>query len=203
MRTVPVDDCYIQFLKSNKYLTIATAVAAFYLPVVILCVVYYRIYRETRRHQRKLYELQAFQLVRPHPDGENTAWSGCSNAANERGCLTGCRKRLAYRGLRRSGCCSRAASARCGGSDEVEESFDENTTSGMRDDVQPTSTTMMMCVSQSASGETGQTLVNSISNVVSSVSDVVIYVVNSVSNVVSSVSDVVIYMVNSVSNVVS
>jgi len=46
-------------------------------------------------------------------------------------------------------------------------------------------------------------MVNSVSHVVNSVSDVVSDVVNSVSNVVSSVSDVVIYLVNSVSHVVN
>ena len=84
-RTVPPDDCYIQFLKSNKYLTIATAVAAFYLPVVILCVVYYRIYRETRRHQRNLYELQGFQLLRHYADCETVPRSGNENENS--GCL--------------------------------------------------------------------------------------------------------------------
>jgi len=42
-REVPDDQCYIQFLETNQYITVVTAVAAFYLPVLAMCVVYYRI----------------------------------------------------------------------------------------------------------------------------------------------------------------
>jgi muscarinic acetylcholine receptor M3 len=58
-RTVPDDQCYIQFLRSNRYFTIATAVAAFYLPVAVMIVVYYRIYGATARRRKNLAELQA------------------------------------------------------------------------------------------------------------------------------------------------
>lgn len=58
-RTVPDDQCYIQFLRSNRYFTIATAVAAFYLPVAVMVVVYCRIYGATTRRRKNLAELQA------------------------------------------------------------------------------------------------------------------------------------------------
>ena len=58
-REVLDHQCYIQFLETNKYITIVTAVAAFYLPVLAMCVVYYRIYRETEKRQRGLLYLQA------------------------------------------------------------------------------------------------------------------------------------------------
>lgn len=58
-RQVPVNECYIQFLETNQYITVVTAVAAFYLPVLAMCVVYYRIYRETEKRQRGLLNLQA------------------------------------------------------------------------------------------------------------------------------------------------
>jgi len=58
-REVPDNQCYIQFLETNQYITVVTAVAAFYLPVLAMCVVYYRIYRETERRQRGLLYLQA------------------------------------------------------------------------------------------------------------------------------------------------
>ena len=89
-RSVPDDDCYIQFLKSNKYLTIATAVAAFYLPVVILCVVYHRIYRETRRHQRNIYELQAPLRRQLRLDHETGARSGNVIDENRAGFMGAC-----------------------------------------------------------------------------------------------------------------
>ena len=58
-REVPDDQCYIQFLETNQYITVVTAVAAFYLPVLAMCVVYYRIYCETEKRKRGLLYLQA------------------------------------------------------------------------------------------------------------------------------------------------
>jgi len=58
-REVPDDQCYIQFLETNQYITVVTAVAAFYLPVLAMCVVYYLIYLETEKRQRGLLYLQA------------------------------------------------------------------------------------------------------------------------------------------------
>ncbi|KAK2156563.1 hypothetical protein LSH36_210g07012 [Paralvinella palmiformis] len=58
-RTVPAGRCEIQFLSTNQYITIITAVAAFYLPVVVMSVLYYRIYIETERRQKDLTRLQA------------------------------------------------------------------------------------------------------------------------------------------------
>jgi hypothetical protein len=57
-RTVPPRQCYIQFLETNKYFTIVTAIAAFYLPVLIMSVLFFRIYRETEKRQKGLAELQ-------------------------------------------------------------------------------------------------------------------------------------------------
>ena len=168
-RTIPTDDCYIQFLESSKYLTIATAVAAFYLPVVILCVVYHRIYRETRRHQRNIYELQAALRRRPRPNCETTVQSADGNLADgagSRGCLGACRNRAASAGLGRRGCCNWMQSGECG-VDEVEESFEEETTTRLQDDGLPTSTTSTsMCQSQSVPGDTRQVLINSITDMV-------------------------------------
>ena len=58
-RTVPHNKCYIQFLLTNKYLTIITALAAFYLPVFIMCMLYFKIFMETRKRQKDLQGLQA------------------------------------------------------------------------------------------------------------------------------------------------
>jgi hypothetical protein len=44
-RQVPENECTIQFLDTNKYLTVSTAFAAFYLPVIIMCVLYFNVYR--------------------------------------------------------------------------------------------------------------------------------------------------------------
>ncbi|XP_071080029.1 muscarinic acetylcholine receptor M1-like [Haliotis cracherodii] len=58
-RTVQYNDCYIQFLKTNKYLTIITAALAFYIPVSIMVILYYRIFLETQKRQKDLPKLQA------------------------------------------------------------------------------------------------------------------------------------------------
>uniref|UniRef100_A0A672KIZ7 Muscarinic acetylcholine receptor n=1 Tax=Sinocyclocheilus grahami TaxID=75366 RepID=A0A672KIZ7_SINGR len=56
-RTVPLDKCYIQFL-SEPIITFCTAMAAFYLPVTIMSVLYWRIYKETENRSRELAVLQ-------------------------------------------------------------------------------------------------------------------------------------------------
>ncbi|TRY98780.1 hypothetical protein DNTS_014436 [Danionella cerebrum] len=56
-RTVPQDKCYIQFL-SEPIITFCTAMAAFYLPVTIMSILYWRIYKETENRSRELAELQ-------------------------------------------------------------------------------------------------------------------------------------------------
>ena len=167
-RTVTSDDCYIQFLKSNRYLTIATAVAAFYLPVIILCMVYYRIYRETRRHQRNLYELQAFRVLQPRSDSKTTSRRARGNSAGETGstsCLAGCRKRLSSSNVRRRWRCR--PFAKCSGSDEVERSFRRQD----HDQGDPTSRKTSICQSQSVQTEIVQTLVSSPSDLVTSPAD--------------------------------
>ncbi|CAK6953050.1 muscarinic acetylcholine receptor M3 [Scomber scombrus] len=56
-RTVPSNQCYIQFL-SEPTITFCTAMAAFYLPVTIMSVLYWRIYKETENRSKELAELQ-------------------------------------------------------------------------------------------------------------------------------------------------
>nr|KAG5714498.1 hypothetical protein BaRGS_006944 [Batillaria attramentaria] len=60
-RNVPETECYIQFLKTNRYMSIFTAMAAFYVPVSIMFVIYHRIYRETRKRQKDLPKLQGMK----------------------------------------------------------------------------------------------------------------------------------------------
>ncbi|CAM5134064.1 unnamed protein product [Natator depressus] len=57
-RTVPPDECYIQFL-SEPVITFGTAIAAFYLPVTIMTILYWRIYKETEKRTKELAGLQA------------------------------------------------------------------------------------------------------------------------------------------------
>lgn len=56
-RTVPPHECYIQFL-SEPTITFCTAMAAFYLPVTIMSVLYWRIYKETQNRSKELAGLQ-------------------------------------------------------------------------------------------------------------------------------------------------
>ncbi|XP_023600324.1 muscarinic acetylcholine receptor M3 [Myotis lucifugus] len=57
-RTVPPGECYIQFL-SEPTITFGTAIAAFYLPVTIMTILYWRIYKETEKRTKELAGLQA------------------------------------------------------------------------------------------------------------------------------------------------
>uniref|UniRef100_A0A8D2J022 Muscarinic acetylcholine receptor n=2 Tax=Varanus komodoensis TaxID=61221 RepID=A0A8D2J022_VARKO len=57
-RTVNEGECYIQFL-SEPIITFGTAIAAFYLPVTIMSILYWRIYKETEKRTKELAGLQA------------------------------------------------------------------------------------------------------------------------------------------------
>lgn len=56
-RTVLPDQCQIQFL-TEPVITFGTAIAAFYIPVSIMTILYCRIYRETQKRTKDLAELQ-------------------------------------------------------------------------------------------------------------------------------------------------
>ncbi|CAN0410770.1 muscarinic acetylcholine receptor M1-like [Lampetra fluviatilis] len=56
-RTVPPDECRIQFL-SEPIITFCTAIAAFYLPVTIMATIYWRIFKEIQNRARDLAMLQ-------------------------------------------------------------------------------------------------------------------------------------------------
>ncbi|KAL0969163.1 hypothetical protein UPYG_G00223340 [Umbra pygmaea] len=56
-RTVPEKQCQIQFF-SEPVITFGTAIAAFYIPVSIMTILYCRIYKETERRTKDLAELQ-------------------------------------------------------------------------------------------------------------------------------------------------
>ena len=52
------EECYIQFVESNKIMSILCAVLAFYLPVTIMVCLYVRVWWETVKRQRELCSLQ-------------------------------------------------------------------------------------------------------------------------------------------------
>ncbi|XP_076314303.1 muscarinic acetylcholine receptor DM1-like [Tachypleus tridentatus] len=58
-RKVAEDKCFIQFLETNLYITFGTAIAAFYLPVTVMCILYWRIWKETEQRKKNLTHLQA------------------------------------------------------------------------------------------------------------------------------------------------
>ena len=62
-RTVPNNECYIQFLRTNTAITIATALAAFYIPVTIMTILYFIIYRETEKRQKRIPMLQGTEYM--------------------------------------------------------------------------------------------------------------------------------------------
>ncbi|XP_054652955.1 muscarinic acetylcholine receptor M5a [Dunckerocampus dactyliophorus] len=64
-RTVPERQCQIQFF-SEPIITFGTAIAAFYIPVSVMTILYCRIYKETEKRTKDLAELQgANQTTEP------------------------------------------------------------------------------------------------------------------------------------------
>ncbi|CAL1538066.1 unnamed protein product, partial [Lymnaea stagnalis] len=76
-RTVPSNDCYIQFLKTNHYITVITAMFAFYIPVIIMSVLYFRIYMETQKRQKDLPKLQGMHNTSER--GNNLVNQNCND----------------------------------------------------------------------------------------------------------------------------
>uniref|UniRef100_A0A3B5AFT0 Muscarinic acetylcholine receptor n=1 Tax=Stegastes partitus TaxID=144197 RepID=A0A3B5AFT0_9TELE len=68
-RTVPPGECYIQFL-SNPAVTFGTAIAAFYLPVIIMTVLYIHISLASRsrvsKHKPEKKEKKGINLIKSH-----------------------------------------------------------------------------------------------------------------------------------------
>ena len=58
-RTIGTDECKIQFIDTNKYVTVGTALIAFYAPVSVMCILYFKIWRETIKRQKEVKKLQA------------------------------------------------------------------------------------------------------------------------------------------------
>ncbi|XP_074088135.1 muscarinic acetylcholine receptor M5 [Macrotis lagotis] len=70
-RTVPAGECQIQFL-SEPTITFGTAIAAFYIPVSVMTILYCRIYRETERRTKDLAELQGSVSVAEFETNKST-----------------------------------------------------------------------------------------------------------------------------------
>ncbi|KAK7907582.1 hypothetical protein WMY93_016194 [Mugilogobius chulae] len=99
-RTVQVDQCQIQFL-TEPVITFGTAIAAFYIPVSVMTILYCRIYKETQKRTKDLAELQGltsgsiqertktqktlihscFHFTREKADRSQASWSS-SNQSN-------------------------------------------------------------------------------------------------------------------------
>ncbi|XP_064176580.1 muscarinic acetylcholine receptor M3 [Anguilla rostrata] len=75
-RTVPPGECQIQFL-SEPIITFCTAIAAFYLPVTIMTVLYWRIYKETENRSKELAGLRV-----SGNQGEPTKQTGSSRSCS-------------------------------------------------------------------------------------------------------------------------
>ena len=53
------NECTVEFLIGNMYMTIVTILLAFYIPVCIMIGLYVRVWWETVKRQRELVHLQA------------------------------------------------------------------------------------------------------------------------------------------------
>lgn len=84
-RTVLPDQCQIQFLK-EPVITFGTAIAAFYIPVSVMTILYCRIYKETQRRTKDLAELQglATENVLEGTKPQGTLIHSCFHFTKER-----------------------------------------------------------------------------------------------------------------------
>ncbi|XP_031717456.1 muscarinic acetylcholine receptor M5b [Anarrhichthys ocellatus] len=84
-RKVPPDQCQIQFL-TEPVITFGTAIAAFYIPVSVMTILYCRIYKETQRRTKDLAELQglATENVLEGTKPQKTIINSCFHFTRER-----------------------------------------------------------------------------------------------------------------------
>ncbi|XP_008397617.1 muscarinic acetylcholine receptor M5a [Poecilia reticulata] len=77
-RTVPERQCQIQFF-SEPVITFGTAIAAFYIPVSVMTILYCRIYKETEKRTKDLAELQGvnYQLDSGEAQPQKTIIRSC------------------------------------------------------------------------------------------------------------------------------
>ncbi|CAL1575022.1 unnamed protein product [Knipowitschia caucasica] len=77
-RTVPERQCQIQFF-SEPVITFGTAIAAFYIPVSVMTILYCRIYKETEKRTKDLAELQGISYPTDHTvsQPQKTIIRGC------------------------------------------------------------------------------------------------------------------------------
>lgn len=57
------DRCVVQFIETNQFVSVGTTIAAFWLPLIIMIVLYSRVYYETKKQQKDMYLLQAGQVI--------------------------------------------------------------------------------------------------------------------------------------------
>ncbi|KAG7508455.1 muscarinic acetylcholine receptor M5-like [Solea senegalensis] len=84
-RKVPADQCQIQFL-TEPVITFGTAIAAFYIPVSVMTILYCRIYKETQKRTKDLAELQGL-ATENIPEGtkpQKTVIHSCFHFTRER-----------------------------------------------------------------------------------------------------------------------
>lgn len=79
-RTVPERQCQIQFF-SEPVITFGTAIAAFYIPVSVMTILYCRIYKETEKRTKDLAELQGTKYTTDSvvPEPQKTIVRSCFN----------------------------------------------------------------------------------------------------------------------------
>ncbi|XP_050925015.1 muscarinic acetylcholine receptor M3 [Lates calcarifer] len=82
-RTVQPNECYIQFL-SEPIITFCTAIAAFYLPVTIMAILFWKIYQETEKRAKDIQGLKGSGASNSPSQGQNQS-SGSGRAAGGEG----------------------------------------------------------------------------------------------------------------------
>ncbi|TNN26040.1 Muscarinic acetylcholine receptor M5 [Liparis tanakae] len=84
-RNVPPDQCQIQFL-TEPVITFGTAIAAFYIPVSVMTILYCRIYKETQKRTKDLAELRglASENVLAGTKPQKTIIHSCFHFTRER-----------------------------------------------------------------------------------------------------------------------
>ena len=69
--TVPDDECYVQFLKSNPLITTITSCVSFYIPVTVTTILYIILYRKTEQSRARMKAFVSSFVSARHKKREN------------------------------------------------------------------------------------------------------------------------------------
>ncbi|VBB32168.1 unnamed protein product [Acanthocheilonema viteae] len=116
--------CVVQFIETNQFASVGTTIAAFWLPLVIMIILYSRVYYETKKQQKDMCLLQAGQN-QYKKDKEKTKSNALTNLSKNGGRTINSLSNYPSKMIKKRNCCLRICYEKTTDSSTVDESVDD------------------------------------------------------------------------------